>query len=71
MDDGILLSSNMSYLKYCLKEITKFLDNYLNNKTKIININKEGAEFLGFRFYIDKNVYLKLRNDTKKIIILV
>ncbi len=70
MDDGVLLSYDKEYLKYCLKEITKITDKYklkLNNKTKIINITKGGIDFLGFRFYIINNkVILKVRNSCKK-----
>lgn len=69
MDDGILLSTDKKYLKNCLKEIIKLLDKYklkLNNKTKIVNVNKEGVDFLGFRFYIKDKVILKVRNSTKR-----
>lgn len=70
MDDGVLLSHDKEYLKYCLKEIEKIVRKYklrLNNKTKIINVTKEGLDFLGFRFYIINNkLILKVRNDTKK-----
>ena len=69
MDDGIILSNNKNYLRYTLKEIKKLIEKYkleLNSKTKIINVSIEGIEFLGFRFYKQNNVYLKLRNSTKK-----
>lgn len=70
MDDGVLLSNNKEYLKYCLKEIEKIITKYklkLNTKTKIINVSKEGLDFLGFRFYIINNkLVLKVRNNTKK-----
>ena len=39
----------------------------LNDKTKIINVSKEGLDFLGFRFYIWNNkIIMKVRKDTKK-----
>ena len=70
MDDGVLLSNNKEYLKYCLEEIEKLIKKYqlkLNNKTKIINVTKEGIDFLGFRFYIINNkLIMKVRNDSKK-----
>lgn len=70
MDDGVLLSHDKEYLKYCLKEIGKIITKYklkLNNKTKIIHVSKEGLDFLGFRFYIVNNkLIMKVRNDTKK-----
>ncbi len=70
MDDGVLLSNNKEYLKYCLEEIQKLIKKYqlkLNNKTKIINVTKEGIDFLGFRFYIINNkLIMKVRNDIKK-----
>ena len=48
MDDGILLSNDKEFLRYCLFEIKKELYKLkLNNKTKIINVSKEGIEFLG------------------------
>ena len=69
-DDGILLSNDKEYLKYCLGEISKFVLDYglcLNDKTKIINVSKNGVDFIGFRFYIiNGKIILKVRNDTKK-----
>ena len=70
MDDGVLLSNDKEYLKYCLKIIEKKVSMYklkLNDKTKIINVSKEGIDFLGFRFYIWNNkIVMKVRKDTKK-----
>ena len=66
MDDGVILSNNKRYLRYCLGEINKFILSYklcLNNKTKIINVSKEGLDFLGFRFY---KGYIKIRNKNMK-----
>ena len=66
----ILLSNDKEYLKYCLGEISKFVLDYglcLNDKTKIINVSKNGVDFIGFRFYIiNGKIILKVRNDTKK-----
>ncbi len=70
MDDGVLLSNDKDYLKYCLKEIKKIINKYklkLNSKTSIINVSKNGLDFLGFRFYICRNkVIIKVRNKTKR-----
>lgn len=68
-DDGILLSNDKGYLKYCLKEINDFVLKYglrLNDKTRIINVSKEGTDFIGFRFYINSKIVMKVRNNTKK-----
>ncbi len=68
MDDGILLSNDKEYLKYCLEKIKIIIKKYdlkLNNKTKIINVSKEGLDFLGFRFYIKNKVVMKVRKITK------
>lgn len=71
MDDGILLSNDKEYLKYCLRKIEEMVVSMyklkLNDKTKIINVSKEGLDFLGFRFYIWNNkIIMKVRKDTKK-----
>ena len=69
MDDGVILSNDKEYLKRCLREIEKMVEKYklrLNKKTKIINVSKEGLDFLGFRFCIYNKVILKVRRDTKK-----
>ena len=65
-DDGIILNNDKKYLKYCLKMIKNFLLKYglsLNNKTKIINVSKNGV---CFRFHIKNKIILKVRNNTKK-----
>ena len=69
MDDGVILSNDKEYLKRCLREIEKMVEKYklrLNRKTKIINVSKEGLDFLGFRFCIYNKVILKVRRDIKK-----
>ena len=69
MDDGILISNDKRYLKKCLKLLEKELEKYklkLNDKTQIININKEEIDFLGFHFYIKNKIILKVRRDCKK-----
>lgn len=38
----------------------------LNHKTKIVNVSKEGLDFLGFRFYKNTKIYMKVRKETKK-----
>lgn len=70
MDDGVLLCDNKEYLKYCLEKIEDIVRRYdleLNKKTKIINVRKEGLDFLGFRFIIWNNkILMKVRDITKK-----
>ena len=69
MDDGIILSNDKEYLKYCLDILENELGKYklsFNSKTKIINVRKEGIDFLGFHFYIKSKIVLKVRNITKK-----
>lgn len=67
---GVLLCDNKEYLKYCLEKIEDIVRRYdleLNKKTKIINVRKEGLDFLGFRFIIWNNkILMKVRDITKK-----
>lgn len=68
MDDFILMHPDKEYLKYCLKEIEKKVDEVklkLNNKTKIISM-KDGLNFLGYRFVIKNNKLLVLINSQTK-----
>lgn len=71
MDDFIIIHEDKEYLKYCLKEIRKYLFynlelNLNENKTRIDNI-KNGIDFLGYRFIIKNNkLIMKLRNRAKK-----
>ena len=69
-DDGILISDNKEYLKYCLKEIKRIINEYkleLNmKKTRIYSIDN-GFEFIGFRFIRKNNkLLIKVKNQTKK-----
>ena len=69
-DDGILISDDKEYLKYCLKEIKRIINDYkleLNvKKTRIYSIN-EGFEFIGFRFIKKNNkLLIKVKNQTKR-----
>ena len=70
MNDGVLLCDNKEYLNYCLEKIEDIVRKYdleLNKKTKIINVRKEGLDFLGFRFIIWNNkILMKVRDITKK-----
>lgn len=69
-DDMILLSNNKEYLIECLEKIKIIIEKYklkTNNKTQIINITKNGIDFLGFHYYIKKKkIIMKLRNNTKE-----
>ena len=69
MDDGILVSNDKEFLKYCLSEIKKLMNVYeleLNSKTRIYSID-DGFDFLGFRF-VRRNGKLSVRvkNQTKR-----
>ena len=62
MDDCVLLHEDKEYLKHCLEEITRHIENdsllKFNSKTQIIPIS-QGVDYRGFHFYI---------SDTGKII---
>ena len=69
-DDGILISDDKEYLKYCLKEIKRIINDYkleLNmKKTRIYSIDN-GFEFIGFRFIRKNNkLLIKVKNQTKR-----
>lgn len=69
MDDILIIHNDKDYLKYCLNKIINKLSEYeleINKKKTKIESIKNGIDFLGFRFYIDKKLVLKLRNITKK-----
>lgn len=66
MDDMFLIHQDKEYLKYCQKEITKFLNNISlephPKKTQIFPL-KNGIKYLGFHFYLLEptgRVYVKL-----------
>jgi hypothetical protein len=67
----VIFHHDKEYLKHCLKEITRKLnDEYkldINiSKTKINSI-KNGIEFLGYRFFLKKNkLVVKVKNTTKR-----
>lgn len=62
MDDGILNREDKEYLKQCLDKMEKYIRMELklsfNEKTQIFPIS-QGADYLGFRFYL---------TDTGKVI---
>lgn len=73
-DDFCLFHESKEYLKYCLKEIKKFLDKenlQLNNKTRIYN-NKNKYIFLGHTIdnkkanYREKNKKIKTKEKLYK-----
>lgn len=70
MDDGVILSNDKAYLKWCLKKIRKIMAQYqltLNKKTCIMNVSTNGIDFLGFHYYImNQKVIMKVRKITKK-----
>lgn len=71
MDDFLILNENKEYLKFCLSQIKKYLENNLKlelneNKTRIDNI-KNSINFLGYNFSIkNKKIQIKIKTDTKK-----
>lgn len=69
-DDMVLLSTDKEYLIDCLYKIKIVIEKYklkTNNKTQIINVSKNGIDFLGFHYYIrNKRIIMKLRNSTKE-----
>ena len=71
MDDFVLIHEDKEYLKYCLKQINKFLNKEkltLNNKTMIININN-GLTFLGYRFIYNDKLIIKVISKNKRKIL--
>lgn len=69
MDDGLIISNNKQYLKYCLVKIKDIINKYkleLNKKTRIYSID-EGFEFLGYKYIRKKNkLIIKIKNQTKR-----
>ena len=69
-DDMVILSTDKDYLVDCLDKIKFIVEKYklkVNNKTQIINVTKNGIDFLGFHYYIrNKKIIMKLRNSTKE-----
>ena len=69
MDDFILFHHDKEYLKFCLKEIEKYLEGVklkLNRKTQIYDM-KRGFNFLGYKFFLKgKKLIVLINNQTKK-----
>ncbi len=69
MDDFILFYHDKEYLKFCLKEIEKYLETVklkLNRKTQIYDM-KKGFNFLGYKFFLkNKKLIVLINNQTKK-----
>lgn len=68
MDDFILIHESKEYLKFCLRKIKTLLDRYkleLNQKTVIIS-RKNGLNFLGYKFILDKKVVIKIPNKNRR-----
>ena len=69
MDDYILIHHDKEYLKYCLKEITRILNQEYKleinkKKTNIVSI-KQGFIFLQYRFQVVNNkTIIKLSSNT-------
>lgn len=70
MDDFVLIHPDKEYLKYCKREIVRYLKELkleLNNKSHIFPL-RNGVDFLGFHTYITESgkVIRKVRRDSKK-----
>lgn len=69
MDDFILFHHDKEYLKFCLGEIEKYVENLhlkLNRKTQIYDM-KRGFNFLGYKFFLKgKKLIVIINNQTKK-----
>ena len=71
MDDCILIHEDKQYLKYCLQEMKKYVENVLylefNEKTQICPI-RNGVDYLGFHFYLTETgkVIRKLKPQAKR-----
>jgi retron-type reverse transcriptase len=70
MDDCVLIHPDKEYLKFCLQQMTKLVEDDLklefNQKTQIFPIS-EGVDYLGFHFYLTdtSKVVRKLRQSSK------
>ncbi len=71
MDDFLLIHPDKEYLKHCLVEIKKMLENELhlklNDKTQIAPL-KNGIPYLGWHLYLlhDGKILMKVRKSTLK-----
>lgn len=66
-DDGIILHEDKEFLKYLLIDIQSYFENELkltlNPKTRIIHVDKQGIDFLGYR---DFREYSLLRKSSDR-----
>lgn len=71
MDDGIILHNDRDYLRYCLEQMTVYVEKErklsFNQKTQIVPMS-QGVDYLGFHFYLTDTgkVIRKLRTSNKK-----
>ena len=71
MDDGILIHESKEYLQECFAQMKTYVEEKLrlefNEKTQIFPIC-QGADYLGFRFYLTESgkVIRRLRTSNKK-----
>lgn len=69
-DDFVLVHNDKNYLRYCLVEIQKYVEDklklQLNQKTHIFPLHN-GVDFLGFHMYLTKTgkVVRKIRRNSK------
>ena len=66
MDDFIIFSNDVEYLKFCWAEIARFLEEKLflklNDKT-FIGVTSQGFEFVGYRIFKDYKIIRKTALD--------
>lgn len=71
MDDMILIHNDRAYLKECLRQMRRLIEDDLhlsfNEKTQIMPL-RNGFDYLGFHFYLTETgkVIRKVRQQTKK-----
>lgn len=69
LTEAWMISTNKKYLIESLDKIKNKIEKYklkTNNKTQIINVSKNGVDFIGFHYYVkNRKIIMKLRNSTK------
>jgi hypothetical protein len=62
-DDGVIFDKDKEFLKYLLEDIDQYLINNLklnlNPKTRIVNVDAQGIDFLGYRMFREYSLLRK------------